>query len=278
MSFYGNNSLLARRKVSWTPAQFGSNLALWLDANDASTISLSGSAVSQWRDKSGNGRHVAQAVTANQPTYQATGFNGRPTVSFNGNSWLFNLSVAALLRNATGGSLTAVANYTNANNTPDRWVAGVVNSLNTARAAAILLPSSLLGAGGRRVDSDAFSRATSATAYTNGTSIIQNLSLDFAGNNVSQFVNGSAAGTSTFPSGGGNSSDLAAKALSVGCYTVNGINPASLMLGLISGVVITHGVLSTTDRQRLEGYLAHRWGMTANLPADHPFKNAPPTI
>jgi hypothetical protein len=35
--------------------------------------------------------------------------------------------------------------------------------------------------------------------------------------------------------------------------------------------------LSTTDRQKLEGYLAHKWGLAANLPADHPYKSAAPT-
>jgi hypothetical protein len=48
--------------------------------------------------------------------------------------------------------------------------------------------------------------------------------------------------------------------------------------GFISEMVVTNGVLSTTDRQRLEGYLAHKWGLQANLPAGHPFKNTPPTV
>ena len=30
------------------------------------------------------------------------------------------------------------------------------------------------------------------------------------------------------------------------------------------------------QRQRIEGYLAHTWGLTANLPAGHPYKAAPP--
>jgi hypothetical protein len=34
--------------------------------------------------------------------------------------------------------------------------------------------------------------------------------------------------------------------------------------------------MTTADRQRVEGYLAHKWGLTANLPADHPYKNAAP--
>jgi hypothetical protein len=72
------------RRVAWTPAALGSALALWLDAADASTITLNGSTVSQWRDKSGNARHVSQATAANQPTLTASGLNGKPVLTFDG--------------------------------------------------------------------------------------------------------------------------------------------------------------------------------------------------
>lgn len=34
--------------------------------------------------------------------------------------------------------------------------------------------------------------------------------------------------------------------------------------------------LSTADRQLVEGYLAWKWGLTADLPASHPYKVNPP--
>jgi hypothetical protein len=48
--------------------------------------------------------------------------------------------------------------------------------------------------------------------------------------------------------------------------------------GFISEMVATSSLLSTADRQRLEGYLAWKWGLQANLPAGHPFRNNPPTV
>jgi hypothetical protein len=30
--------------------------------------------------------------------------------------------------------------------------------------------------------------------------------------------------------------------------------------------------------KKLEGYLAHKWGLTANLPVGHDFKNTAPTV
>lgn len=35
---------------------------------------------------------------------------------------------------------------------------------------------------------------------------------------------------------------------------------------------------ANADRQRIEGYLAHKWGLAASLPADHPYKTAAPTL
>ena len=36
------------------------------------------------------------------------------------------------------------------------------------------------------------------------------------------------------------------------------------------------GGTDITEFQKAEGYLAHKWGLTGNLPSDHPFKNISP--
>lgn len=41
-------------------------------------------------------------------------------------------------------------------------------------------------------------------------------------------------------------------------------------------VVYYNAELSVSNRQKLEGYLAHKWGLTNNLPSDHPYKYEPP--
>jgi hypothetical protein len=61
------------------------DLALWLDASDASTLTLDGSNnVEQWRDKSGNARHAAQASTTLRPAFLSSGINGLPAVRGDG--------------------------------------------------------------------------------------------------------------------------------------------------------------------------------------------------
>jgi hypothetical protein len=52
---------------TWTPADL-TDLYAWYDASDASTLTLRTSQFAQqWRDKSGNARHLNQAADANQP-------------------------------------------------------------------------------------------------------------------------------------------------------------------------------------------------------------------
>ena len=67
-------------RTSFSPASIP-NLALWLDAADASTITVDGSNnVSEWRDKSGNARHLTQGTALNRPSYVTGVLNGLPVV------------------------------------------------------------------------------------------------------------------------------------------------------------------------------------------------------
>jgi hypothetical protein len=73
----GMNPRLLRPTASDLPRRIA-NLTGWWDASDASTITLNSTTISQWRDKSGNARHLDQSDAANQPTYAATEIGGRP--------------------------------------------------------------------------------------------------------------------------------------------------------------------------------------------------------
>lgn len=76
---------MLRVDVAWQPTAV-SSLKLWLDADDASSFTFSsGTIVSQWADRSGNGVHVSQGTTANQPTRSGT-LNGRKTLIFDGSN------------------------------------------------------------------------------------------------------------------------------------------------------------------------------------------------
>jgi hypothetical protein len=55
-------------------------------------------------------------------------------------------------------------------------------------------------------------------------------------------------------------------------------NSGNKIDGAVGEVVVGNGALSDGDREKIEGYLAHKWGLTANLPAAHPYKSLAPTV
>lgn len=63
-----------------------SGLQLWLDGSDSGSVTLNGSNVSQWNDKSGGGRHATQGTSGSQPAYSSASLNNRATLSFDGTS------------------------------------------------------------------------------------------------------------------------------------------------------------------------------------------------
>jgi hypothetical protein len=69
--------------ASFFPASIA-GLTLWLDASDTGTITASGGAVSQWRDKSGNGNHATQGTEARQFTTGSATINGLNVLSGDG--------------------------------------------------------------------------------------------------------------------------------------------------------------------------------------------------
>lgn len=56
-----------------------------------------------------------------------------------------------------------------------------------------------------------------------------------------------------------------------------GRNKGSLKFaGFIAEILIFADALVQADREKVEGYLAHKWGIAANLDAGHPYKSSPP--
>jgi hypothetical protein len=64
------------------------NLETWIDASDATSVTLSSGKVSQINDLSGNGRHLVQATSTNQPTYSTNVKNGLNAMQMSGNQWV----------------------------------------------------------------------------------------------------------------------------------------------------------------------------------------------
>lgn len=66
---------------NFTPLLFSPSI--WLDASDSSTITELSGSVSQWNDKSGNGRNATQGSGVLQPSTGTATINGINALSFN---------------------------------------------------------------------------------------------------------------------------------------------------------------------------------------------------
>jgi len=82
-----------------------SGLALWLDADDATTLfqdsagttpaASDGDPVGQWADKSGNDRHATQATPGARPTVQLAEQNGRAIIRGDGTDDVMTATITA---------------------------------------------------------------------------------------------------------------------------------------------------------------------------------------
>jgi len=64
----------------WLPTDLASGATVWLDASDATTVTLDSTAVTQWDDKSGNDRHASNSSGSDRPTYANGAINYPDTV------------------------------------------------------------------------------------------------------------------------------------------------------------------------------------------------------
>ena len=71
----------------------------------------------------------------------------------------------------------------------------------------------------------------------------------------------------------GNAGNSQSQGVTLGCFSQG----VYYLKGDLGEVVIYSQALSTSNRQAIEGYLAWRWGLQANLPVSHPYYSAPPS-
>jgi hypothetical protein len=226
------------------------SLVGWWDADDATTFTFSsGTSVSQWNDKSGNGYHLAQGTAGNQPTRSGT-VNGRSSVVFDGTDDFLSvasfdmtgsakLSVAVVFSSVSGGDRVIVetsANYNNnngafivsraSNNTLNMGRRGVVTSLFNTTATITTTPSVFVGT------ADALLTTNETLAWVNGD------------------------GSGAYSVNGNTSGDNQTYTLFIGARGGTSFR----LNGQIAELIITKDVLSTNDRELLQSYLKDKWG------------------
>jgi hypothetical protein len=215
-------------------------------------MTLSGTTVTTWRDKSGNG---ANAAGVNSPQVLSTG-----GVAFNGSQY-FTLSAAYSQRSsvfmvAAGQNSTSVAGgqyYWNFNNTNQGG--NIINNNTNFPTSPLIYYDNVNGSSGNFVSGNTLVNPfLVSVVQTPGTSIFG-------------YYNGSQAFSNSYTAG-------SATAISVIGAAIN--NGASPLNGIIYEIIFYNAALTTSQRQQVEGYLAWKWNLQARLPPSQPFKNFPP--
>jgi hypothetical protein len=238
----------------WTPANI--TTALWLDAADAATVTTVSGAVSQWNDKSGNTRHATQATSAQRPVYTSAALSGQNVVEFNPIS--SNHQRLSFSRLASIGHVFFVAKKNNVDNSSVVLTDGSADDLRGVSFGA--------GAGSNFVVQQI---AGSLSTATRNNWHIAEIKTD--GTNASLGIN--ATRTTSADTDVMSCSDI-------GWYRNVGdpsVVPIASFRGQVAEIIMSVSPLDDGTRQRIEGYLAHKWGLTANLPVGHPYKTVGPT-
>jgi hypothetical protein len=214
-----------------------SGLALWLDAGDATTMTLTGSTVNEWRDK--NGSAAKMTIQAGTPTLEASGIGGLPTVRFNTSSRMNDgvnhappVTIFYVSRQ-TGGANNRVLSSTSNN-----WLLGYWSG---NRGSAYFDGDVRLGGNGA---SD-----TNPHLYA--------VTIPGSGQNSTVWAEGIQIASNTGGTTGPNNLQL------------NGYQGGNELSNCeISEVLVYHRVLNSTELESVGGYLAGKYNLTTTYPTN----------
>jgi hypothetical protein len=231
-----------------------SGLLLWLDASDASTVTLD-TGVSEWRDKSGTGKKMTQDTGGNQPDYLTDGIGGKPALGFTGSSSHFMRG--AFSHSFTGISFYVVARIESTIATAGRIFSMAVSGQTNDFSGTGHLSASLRFLSNESVGSynDGGSRAERAVTYA--TPFIHNLTI--SGTTLTNRVNNGTA--ATYTRSGSWSATMANMMLS--SQTSSG-SAAGFMTGRIAEVIVYSREVTADERSKVHQYLGKKYGITVS--------------
>jgi hypothetical protein len=259
---------------SWNPAASIPYLGLWLDGADSSTIlyqggnsSLANTSVRFWLDKGPNCVHYTQSTVNYQPQFLLDSTYNKFGMYYTGQ----------LNANTFWQALNPYSSTLSPFSQSPSWTIITVHRVTSATATASGSVYRLVGDvpflqwfrywNSVNVASQAFTTSYSTAAQASGIHChVGN------GNNFNFFGNGTNAisvtkGTTVMT----NTTNVV-----VGNYNSGGPSGEPFQGYIFEFLVFKHA-LPDTRRQLIEGFLAYKWGLQANLPATHPFATIQPT-
>lgn len=235
---------------------------LWLDAADSSSIALNSSSnVLAWIDKSGNGRDATATGTS---TYLSGG-----GINFTGSSYFLNQtftmnlsqrSIFIVMQETVYRANSGVIVFIPTPNTGDD------SGSTSGMTSEIGFPNKLWFYG----NFDSYRSMIGSTVTPLERAIYHD---SMNGTVGSGYLNGSNA---TNVNAGYTAGTCSGYALG-GRWQGGSMSASYRLNGVIYEILVYNSVLSTIQRQKVEGYLAHKWDLKSSLPSNHPYKSTAPT-
>jgi hypothetical protein len=230
----------------WTPANLTTQPDWWFDAADDASITLNGSGVLNWADKGTAGGDAYQTTAGSQPQRISNALNGKPIIRFASGQRLLFPSTRALkdktlilvFKNNGGGSPFGIG----------------ASRINTSSTGQFNLFSTLLPYGNT-------GNQTSVNNIGSGFGIMHS----GLHSTLEIYINGVKDQTNPTRT---NASEQ---------FRYAGIvNPSFSWLADLAEILLLPAEPSDDDRQKIEGYIAHKWGITSRLLPGHPYFNTAP--
>lgn len=247
-------------RTAWTPDLLP-GVKLWLDASDASTITITGSGVSSWANKRGSASAAGQSTDASRPTVAAAALNGRSGLLFA--SQYMNGTVS--MPTGAASSLFIVGRLKSDAVSGGRIFAAKDSAADTSAGSLMVRRNST----GEAIQFYCNGAAQVTTSVTYNTAFIYGIVTNASGASVR--LNGGTASTVSIVT-----------SFNITRYVVGTNLAGSSTFGASYWsdhgyeIILCNVESADGDRQKLEGYLAHKWGLTGSLPSDHPHKTIAP--
>lgn len=269
---------------AWIPTQMGTNtLSVWLKSSAGISTVTSGTTnyVATWDDQSGNNNNASQGTLVNMPQYlpssdpeSISGYNG---IKFTTTNILDIAHSTTLNMNTDGMSVFFVMNPTSFGVSSG----GLTKSYLIDKFAAVSSTYQFFTTDTRTATQPEAGLGffgASAVGSTSSSISLNNYQISgfvtcvsgVTNSNVSGFwVNGSNKGDIVIGTGTDNTGTFRIGATGTSDWAYN---------GMVAEVIVCKGEVSQDNRQKIEGYLAHRYGIWPSLPTNHPYRTIAPTV
>ncbi|MDR6160107.1 hypothetical protein QF023_003623 [Chryseobacterium sp. SLBN-27] len=214
-------------------------------------VTLNGSTVSAWRNQSLNTNltQLSQVTATRQPAYSNTGWNFNPSITYDGSSDILENTMPSILNilNATNNEVFGALSITGGS--ASRVYFQISDNGSTNPRLSLENTTAQFPTSANNISNTALSQTSSLPSIINFSS---------GSGNLSYAINGSTPATGTF-SGSIGTGPLPR-------YMLGGFNASGSYSNFISGnineVVTFDKTLTTTERQRVQSYLALKYGQT----------------